>query len=326
MVRTANRSSVGLFRPAQHLSGEQLAFGAEAAEAAEALPAYDSIQLYLHDIARTPLLTAAEEVALTQRIEQGDAAALQQMVRSNLRLVVSIAKRYGNQGVPLLDLIQEGNLGLLRAVTRFDWRRGHRFATYATWWIRQAITRALNDQGRTIRLPARMSELVRLIKRTMRDLTQTLGRTPNLEEIAAELHMRPKRVALALHVAQHPVSLDAPLSDEYDDGLGDLLACAQEPGPEEQVADQMLRNDLEQALLDLPVREQRLLVLRFGLEDDHPRTLAEAGAALGVGRERARQIERAALLALRRRLDDSVTLPRFLSDDEPVSLPALSAD
>jgi DNA-directed RNA polymerase sigma subunit (sigma70/sigma32) len=149
---------------------------------------------------------------------------------------------------------------------------------------------------------------------------------PELEEIAAELHMRPKRVALALQVSQQPVSLDAPVGDDYADGLGDLLASAQEPGPEEQVADQMLRSDLEQALLDLPAREQRLLALRFGLEDDHPRTLAEAGAVLGVGRERARQIERSALLALRRRLDDRVTFPRILPDDAPIALPGLSAD
>jgi RNA polymerase primary sigma factor len=323
MVRSATRSAAGLFRPA-HAAGERVA--AIAPIAADTLPTYDSIKLYLHDIARAPLLTAVEEVALAQRIEQGDAAALQQMVRSNLRLVVSVAKRYGNQGVPLLDLIQEGNLGLLRAVTRFDWRRGHRFATYATWWIRQSITRALGDQGRTIRLPARMSELVRLINRTGRDLTQTLGRTPELEEIAAELHMRPKRVALALQVAQHPVSLDAPLGDEYDDGLGELLASAQEPGPEEQVADQMLRADLEQALLDLPAREHLLLALRFGLDDDHPRTLAEAGAVLGVGRERARQIERSALQTLRRRLDDRATLPRLMPDDEPQARPVMSAD
>jgi RNA polymerase primary sigma factor len=295
----------GLFRPA-HCSAPTLPAPAVVPPAGEAClhqPADDVVKLYLSDIARTPLLTAEQEVELAKRIEQGDAAALQQLVRANLRLVVSIAKRYANQGVPLLDLIQEGNLGLLRAATRFDWRLGHRFATYATWWIRQAITRALNDQSRTIRLPARMSELVRQINRTTRELTQELGRAPDLSEVAAALGMRPKRVALALQAAQHPVSLDAPLSSELEDDLGALLASAQDPGPEEQVADQMLRSELERALAELPAREQRVLTLRFGLDGGEAHTLAEVGALLGVGRERARQIERQALLTLRRRLE-----------------------
>jgi RNA polymerase primary sigma factor len=282
----------------------------------------DSVKLYLQDIGRTPLLTPEQEVELAQRVEQGDSEALQRLVRANLRLVVSIAKRYANQGVSLLDLIQEGNLGLLRAATRFDWRLGHRFATYATWWIRQAITRALNEQSRTIRLPARMSEMVRRINHTIRDLTQTLGRTPEMAEVAEALGLRPARVALALQVARQPLSLDVPLSDESEDDLSTVLESAQEPGPEEQVAEHLLRADLEHALLDLPVRDYQLLALRFGLNGERPHTLAEVGVLLGLGRERVRQIERQALRALRHRLDG----PDAVHHPHSETLVSMSAD
>jgi RNA polymerase primary sigma factor len=298
-------TTMNLFRPGRDRAATAPATARPSNEPEAAAPwlTTDSVNLYLQDIGRTPLLTAEQEVALAQRIEQGDSEALQKLVRANLRLVVSVAKRYVNQGVSLLDLIQEGNLGLLRAATRFDWRLGHRFATYATWWIRQSITRALNEQSRTIRLPARMSETVRRINHAIRDLTQTLGRTPELAEIAEAVEMRPARVALALQVARQPLSLDVPLTDESEDDLGTVLESAQEPGPEEQVADHLLRADLEHALLDLPARDHQLLVLRFGLHGERPHTLAEVGTVLGLGRERARQIERQALRALRQRLD-----------------------
>jgi RNA polymerase primary sigma factor len=216
--------------------------------------------------------------------------------------VASIAKRYAGQGVDLLDLIQEGNLGLLRAAARFDPRRGVRFATYASWWIRQGVTRALTAQSRAVRLPGRMSETVRRVKRAGVDLAQELGRAPRPDELAAALGMRPARVAFALQVAQPAVSLDTPLADS-DDDLGGVLAGAAGPDPEEEVAQQLLHLDLEQALLDLPERQYELLALRFGLGDGAPLTLAEVGARLGISRERARQIEGLALRTLQRRLE-----------------------
>jgi RNA polymerase primary sigma factor len=265
-------------------------------------PSPDPLGLYLADIGHTPLLTAAAEVDLARRIEAGDTEALHALARANLRLVVSIAKRYANQGVALLDLIQEGNLGLLRAAGRFDWRRGHRFATYASWWIRQAITRALTDQARTIRLPARMSEAVRRLNHTLADLTQALGREPDPAELADALGTSPRRVAFIRQVAQHAVSLDAALGDAGEDELGSVLPAAG-PGPEEQVLGQLLHAEMEQALLDLPAQQYRVLALRFGLGDGRARTLAEVGADLGISRERARQVEQQALRALRLRLD-----------------------
>ena len=271
-------------------------------------PALDSLGRYLAEIGHTPLLTAAAEVSLAQRIEAGDADALHALARANLRLVVSIARRYTNQHLTLLDLIQEGNLGLLRAAARFDWRRGHRFATYATWWVRQAITHALTAQGRTIRLPARMSDTVHRLNHTTAALSQTLGREPTTAEIADALGTSPKRVAFICQVAQSVASLDDPFSTDGDGGLGSIVPAA-DPGLEEQVIGQLLHAELEQALLDLPAPQARVLALRFGLDGAPPRTLAAVGADLGLSRERARQLEGQALRALRHRLDGDDAAP-----------------
>src|SRR5439155_9767446 len=250
----------------------------------------DALQLFLRDAGRHPLLTAAQEVELAKRIERGDVDAKQTMIQSNVRLVVSIAKNYRNQGLPFLDLIQEGTLGLIRAVEKFDWRHGYKFSTYATWWIRQAVTRALADKARTIRMPAHAVERLQKLNRAERSLPTQLGREPSLEEIAEEASLpieQARQVRAAAHAA---TSLDQPVGDQEDAVLGDFVA-GEGLLPEEQVELSLRSQALQQALAALSARQRQVLVLRYGLADDEPQTLDEIGRRLGLTRERIRQIQ-----------------------------------
>jgi len=267
----------------------------EAAEAAvwasEALSgAADSLQLFLADVGRHKLLNAAQEVQLAKRIERGDPVAKRHMIESNLRLVVSIAKGYRGLGVPFLDLIQEGTLGLNRAVEKFDWRRGFKFSTYATWWIRQAVARALADKARTIRMPVHIVERLQKINRADRSLWAQLGREPTLEEIADEASLTPEQVLEVRAAARASTSLDAPVGDDDDATLGDFVAGDQ-PLPEDEVDVELRRQVLLDALLSLPDREREVVTLRYGIDGNEPRTLEEIGRRLGLTRERVRQIE-----------------------------------
>jgi RNA polymerase primary sigma factor len=261
----------------------------------------DALRLYLRQIGKVPLLAAEDEVRLAQRVEQNDMVAKNALVEANLRLVVSVAKRYGGRGLGLLDLIQEGNLGLIRAVEKFDWRRGFKFSTYATWWIRQAVTRAVAEQTRTVRIPSHMIEKVRRIETTRRDLLQRAGRDPTAEEIAGELEMEPERVEEIMRLARETVSLDKTVGhDDSDATLGELLEDSGAAQPLERVADVLRRSDLATALAGLTQRERRLLELRYGLAGEEPLTLEEIGRHLGVTRERVRQIEMLTLAKLKR--------------------------
>ncbi len=274
--------------------------GIEIVEAPEAAPppiaptpvetTTDALQLFLREAGRHRLLTAAQEVALAKRIERGDADAKAQMIQSNLRLVVSIAKNYRNQGLPFLDLIQEGTLGLIRAVEKFDWRRGFKFSTYATWWIRQAVARALADKGRTIRMPVHIVERMQKINRAERSLWTQLGREPTLEEIADEASLTPQQIVEVRAAARASTSLDAPVGDQDDAVFGDFVA-GDEPLPEETVEVRMRRQALRSALASLPEREREVVTLRYGIDGREPRTLEEIGRCLGLTRERVRQIE-----------------------------------
>src|SRR5438094_3389446 len=257
----------------------------------------DALQLFLRDAGRHPLLTAAQEVELAKRIERGDAQAKQTMIQSNLRLVVSIAKNYRNQGLPFLDLIQEGTLGLIRAVEKFDWRRGYKFSTYATWWIRQAVARALADKARTIRMPVHIVERLRKMNRAERNLWTQLGREPTLEEIADEASLPIQQAREVRAAARAATSLDQPVGDQEDAVLGDFVA-GEGPLPEEQVELSLRSQALQQALAALGERQRQVLVLRFGLDDDKPKTLEEIGRRLGLTRERIRQIQDEALRRL----------------------------
>jgi RNA polymerase primary sigma factor len=292
----------------------------------QADPTPDAVQHYLQEIGRVSLLTAAEEVELSERIERGDAAeerldsdeeltaplrralerdleggndARRHLIQANLRLVVSIAKKYVGRGLSLLDLIQEGNIGLMRAVEKFDHRKGNRFSTYATWWIRQAVTRSIAEQGRTIRLPVHMSESVSQVKRTSERLSQSLERQPTAEEIAIALGQPVERIERVLEAARRPVSLETPVGDEGEHTLGDFLPDDDLPTPGDFASAQLLRRDLSAALDHLNERERRIIDLRYGLVDGRRRTLEEVGRALGMTRERARQIEAEALRRLR---------------------------
>jgi RNA polymerase primary sigma factor len=251
----------------------------------------DALQLFLREIGRHPLLTAADEVELSKRIERGDMEAKRQMIEANLRLVVSIAKSYLGRGLSFLDLIQEGSLGLIRAVEKFDYRKGYKFSTYATWWIRQAITRAIADQARTIRVPVHMVETINRLSRVQRQLLQDLGREPTIDEIADELEVTPDRVREIQKVAQEPVSLETPVGEEEDSELGDLIEDRGVLGPADAVATLLRREELEEVLSQLSHRERKVLELRFGLRGEEPRTLEEVGQRFGVTRERIRQIE-----------------------------------
>lgn len=286
----------------------------------------DSISLYLKEIGRIPLLTAEQEVSLAKRMEAGrnakrrmskngelsteerdrlrstirdGQAAQEHLIKANSRLVVSVAKKYVGRGVPFLDLIQEGNIGLIRAVKKFDYRRGYKFSTYATWWIRQAVTRAIADQGRTIRVPVHMYEQINRLARVSRQLVQELGRDPTVEEIAEELGVSPKKVERTIKVSQRPLSLEMPVGEEDDSFLGDFIEDSEAPSPTDQASQQLLRDQIEDIFGSLTPREVRILQLRFGLVDGYSYTLEEVGKKFGVTRERIRQIEAQALGRLR---------------------------
>jgi RNA polymerase primary sigma factor len=265
----------------------------------EDIPLTDPVRMYLREIGKIPLLTPEEEVELAKRIEAGDLEAKKKLMAANLRLVVSIAKKYIGRGMLFLDLIQEGNLGLSRAVEKFDYRKGFKFSTYATWWIRQAITRAIADQARTIRIPVHMVETINKLIRVSRQLVQKLGREPTAEEIAKEMGIDAERVAEIQRIAQEPVSLETPIGEEEDSQLGDFLEDKELLSPDDAAANQLLREELENMIDELAPREREVLRLRFGLEDGHPYTLEEVGRRFGVTRERIRQIEAKALRKLR---------------------------
>ena len=259
----------------------------------------DPVRMYLKEIGKVPLLSAEEEIKLAQRMEEGDEDAKKRLAEANLRLVVSIAKRYVGRGMLFLDLIQEGNLGLIKAVEKFDYRKGYKFSTYATWWIRQAITRAIADQARTIRIPVHMVETINKLIRVSRQLLQELGREPTPEEIAEEMHMSVERVREILKISQEPVSLETPIGEEEDSHLGDFIQDDNVPVPADAAAFTMLKEQLEDVLSTLTDREQKVLRLRFGLDDGRARTLEEVGKESNVTRERIRQIEAKALRKLR---------------------------
>ena len=259
----------------------------------------DPVKMFLKEIGKIPLLSFEEENVLAERMVNGDAEAKKQLIESNLRLVVSIAKKYIGRGMQFLDLIQEGNLGLIKAVDKFDQTKGYKFSTYATWWIRQAITRAIADQARTIRIPVHMVETINKLIRTSRHLLQTLGREPTPEEIAAELEMPVEKVREVLKVAQEPISLETPVGEEDESNLGNFIPDEDAPSPSEQAADVLLREHIEEVMQTLTPREAKVLKLRFGLQDGRMRTLEEVGKEFDVTRERIRQIEAKALRKLR---------------------------
>ena len=259
----------------------------------------DPVRMYLKEIGKVNLLSTKEEVELARRIEQGDEWAKKRLAEANLRLVVSIAKRYVNRGMQFLDLIQEGNLGLIKAVEKFDYTKGYKFSTYATWWIRQAITRAIADQGRTIRIPVHMVETINRLLRTSRQLLQELGREPGAEEIAERMELPVERVREIMKIAQDPVSLETPVGEEEDSHLGDFIQDEHVQIPVDAATFTLLHEQLMEVLDTLTEREQRVLRLRFGLDDGRPRTLEEVGKEFNVTRERIRQIEAKALRKLR---------------------------
>ena len=259
----------------------------------------DPVRMYLKEIGKVPLLTADEEMDLAQRMEQGDEEAKKRLCEANLRLVVSIAKRYVGRGMLFLDLIQEGNLGLIKAVDKFDWRKGFKFSTYATWWIRQSITRSIADHARTIRIPVHMVETINKQIRVTRQLLQELGRDPTPEEIAAEMEIPVEKVREISKIAQEPVSLETPIGEEEDSHLGDFIPDEDVPSPADAAAFSMLKEQLDEVLSTLTDREQEVLRLRFGLDDGRQRTLEEVGQMFKVTRERIRQIEAKALRKLR---------------------------
>ena len=276
---------------------------AEAAEVdlaeMEGLPLDDSVRMWLREIGKTPLLTMAQEVSLAKQIEAGDYEAKAVLTEANLRLVVSIAKRYSGRGMSFPDLIQEGNIGLIRAVEKFDYRKGYKFSTYATWWIRQAITRAIADQGRTIRIPVHMVETINRLIKTQSQLSQDLGREPTLDEVAREMGLPPDRVSEIYRIAPEPLSLQTPIGEEEDSHLADFIEDHEATSPTEAASTMILREKIEETLNKLTARERDVLRMRFGLDDGYSRTLEEVGRHFKVTRERIRQIEAKALKRLR---------------------------
>jgi RNA polymerase primary sigma factor len=260
---------------------------------------HDPVRAYLREIGKVPLLTAEEEISLAKRVERGDPAAKQALIEANLRLVVSVAKRYVGRGMLFLDLIQEGNLGLMRAVEKFDWRRGYKFSTYATWWIRQAITRGIADQARTIRVPVHMVETINKLVRVRRQLTQELERDPTNEEIAFKMEITPGRVEQILKIAQEPVSLETPVGDEEDSSLGDFIEDDELQRPHVAVDSKLRGEEIRGVLSSLSHRERKVIELRYGLGGGEPMTLEEVGKYFGVTRERIRQIETRTLFKLK---------------------------
>ena len=288
--------------PEDELTEEEIDEDPETVEiflAQEGVSIDDPVRMYLREIGNVPLLTADQELDLARRMTNGDTAAKKQLVEANLRLVVSIAKRYVNRGMFFLDLIQEGNLGLLKAVEKFDSAKGFKFSTYATWWIRQAITRAIADQARTIRIPVHMVETINKVSRISRQLVQELGRDPTDEEIAAEMGLQVDKVREILKIAQEPVSLEMPIGEEEDSHLGDFIADENVPAPQDAASYTMLKEQLFEVLHTLTPREENVLKMRYGLEDGRPRTLEEVGKVFNITRERIRQIEAKALRKLR---------------------------
>jgi len=259
----------------------------------------DPVRMYLREIGKVPLLTAEEEVKLAQQVEKGSSRAREKLIEANLRLVVSIAKKYIGRGLSFLDLIQEGNQGLMRAVEKFDWRRGYKFSTYATWWIRQAITRAIADQARTIRIPVHMVETMNKVFKTARQLAQKLGREPTKEELAKETGLTVEKIDEIYRISQNTASLAAPVGDEGDSSLGDFIPDVTSPSPYEETSREMLKESVQEVLRTLDEREAKVLELRFGLGGQPPKTLEEVGKIFGVTRERIRQIEAKALRKLR---------------------------
>jgi len=258
----------------------------------------DPVRMYLREIGRVPLLTYVEEVSLAKRVEKADKKAREKLINANLRLVVSIAKKYVNRGLTLLDLIEEGNIGLMRAVVKYDWRRGYKFSTYATWWIRQAITRAIADQARTIRIPVHMVETINKFNRISRKLMQELGREPTPEEVGMEMEVGVEKVREIIRVSQEPASLEAPVGEEEDSRLGDFIQDVS-ASPTDQATQALLKDHIREMLSTLSPREAKVLEYRFGLEDGKQRTLEEVGREFGVTRERIRQIEAKAIRKLR---------------------------
>ncbi|QYJ17304.1 RNA polymerase sigma factor SigA [Rubrobacter xylanophilus DSM 9941] len=270
-----------------------------ASQLAHAVATGDSIRMYLAEIGRVPLLTHADEIRLAKAISRGCKRSKDKLVEANLRLVVSIAKKYRNRGVSFLDLIQEGNLGLIRAAEKFDYRKGFKFSTYATWWIRQAITRAIADKGRTIRIPVHMVEKVNKYHRTQRRMTQALGREPTDEEVAEELGVPVEEVLRLQEISQRSISLETPVGDDESSSLGDFLEDPGSVTPTEAVSESLLKLHLREALDELPERERQIIEMRFGMKDDRPRTLEEVGREFDITRERVRQIQMKTLNLLR---------------------------
>ena len=279
----------------------------------EGLAIDDPVRMYLKEIGKIPLLTPERETYLAEQITIGNEAAKNELIEANLRLVVSIAKRHVGKGMYFLDLIQEGNLGLIKAVEKFDYSKGYKFSTYATWWIRQAITRAIADQARTIRIPVHMVETIHKVSRTARQLLQEFGREPNTDEIAEALNMTPEKVREIMKIAQDPVSLETPIGEEEDSHLGDFVEDNDSPAPSDSASYSLLREQLCNILHTLTPREEQVIKLRFGLEDGRPRTLEEVGKKFEITRERIRQIEAKALRKLRHP-SRSKTLKDYLSN------------
>lgn len=271
----------------------------EAIDLLEGIGTEDPVRMYLKEIGTVPLLSAEEEVRLAKRKSEGDQVAKERLIEANLRLVVSIAKRYTGRGMSFLDLVQEGNLGLIKGVEKFDYEKGYKLSTYATWWIRQSVTRALADQARTIRVPVHMVETINRMSKMQRKLTLELGYEPSTQELAAALDMSEEKVLEIMQIAREPASLETPIGEEDDSNLGDFVADINTVTPEQNIESVMLREHIDLLLQDLKDREKQVIVLRFGLEDGHPRTLEEVGKEFNVTRERIRQIEAKALRKLR---------------------------